>query len=61
MASFGYEDFAFADHLELIGVDHDDGVGIDANAEKLGMGGHYRFQIVFAVAFGNVLIYRAVG
>ena len=44
MASFGYGDFNLADHLELIGVDHDDGVGIDADAKKLGMGGHYQFK-----------------
>ena len=34
VARFRYEDFAFADHLELISLHHNDCVGIDADAEQ---------------------------
>src|SRR5215831_2171672 len=57
---FRYEHFAFADHLELISLYHDDCIGIDADAKQLRMCRDYGFQLVFAATLRNMLIYCAV-
>jgi len=48
VARFRYEDFTFADHLELISHHHNNCVGIDADAEQFGMCRDYGFQVVLA-------------
>ena len=61
MTRFRYGHFAAAQHLELITLQHDDRVGVYSNAEQLRVRRHYRFHVMFAMSFGNMLIYRAVG
>jgi len=48
VARFRYEDLAFADHFELISLHHNDCVGINADAEQLGMCRDYGFQVVLS-------------
>ena len=61
MTHFRYGNFAAAQHVELITVQHDDRVGVYPDAEQLRMRRHYWFHVMFAMSFGNMLIDRAVG
>jgi hypothetical protein len=61
MTRFRDSNFAAADNLELIPLYNDDRIGVDPDPEQLGMRCYYRFQVMFAMTLGNMLIYRAVG
>src|SRR5207302_7511588 len=61
MTRFRYRHFAAAQHLELITVQHDDRVGVYSDAEQLRMRRHHWFHVMFAMSFGDMLVYRAVG
>jgi hypothetical protein len=61
MTLLRYSDSATADNLELVPLYNDDRIGIDPDAEQLGMRRNYRFQVMLAMTLGDMLIYRAVG